>query len=121
MELDGEGTEETDAAAPQRVPQPRTEMHSHVHPCHNSAQQSQDGCHCALINFVNQPTVKNLGKVIRELCVTGYWKITSINAMAPLTLTLENDCPWKTAFIDPEGYVLYNIKTVFQGDTDHPE
>ncbi|KZP06483.1 hypothetical protein FIBSPDRAFT_1053510 [Athelia psychrophila] len=39
--------------------------------------------------------------------------------MAPLILTLDSDCPWNTAFVDPEGYVLYETKTHFQGDTNY--
>jgi len=39
--------------------------------------------------------------------------------MAPLTLTLENDCPWSTNFLDPEGEVLYETRTYFQGDTNY--
>ena len=38
--------------------------------------------------------------------------------MAPLVLALESDFPWKTAFLDPEGYVIYETSTYFQ-DTNY--
>ncbi|KAF7976099.1 hypothetical protein HWV62_7519 [Athelia sp. TMB] len=39
--------------------------------------------------------------------------------MVPLILTLESDCPWSTNFLDPEGDVLYETRTYFQGDTNY--
>ncbi|KAF7974724.1 hypothetical protein HWV62_11391 [Athelia sp. TMB] len=39
--------------------------------------------------------------------------------MSTTTLTLQSDCPWKTCIMDAEGYIVYDIRTVFHGDTNY--
>lgn len=39
--------------------------------------------------------------------------------MSTETLTLDRRVPWKTAVIDSEGYVLYDVNTFLQGDTNY--
>jgi len=35
------------------------------------------------------------------------------------TLTLESDCPWKTAIIDDTGCTVYDVKTAFHEDSNY--
>lgn len=36
-----------------------------------------------------------------------------------LTLTLESDCPWKTAIVDGRGCTIYDVKTAFHEDSNY--
>jgi hypothetical protein len=39
--------------------------------------------------------------------------------MSTLTLILDPDCPWNCTLDDPEGYIIYDVKTAIKTETNY--